>query len=948
MRARRDGVPGWARSVTTILLAAALIAPPASVRAVETMPPDFVHGDSPHLPRFSPEGGNRDRELLLIFVHFTDQESPTNRDLEWARNRFFRGNPGVVAYYREQSFGKLILTPAPETQGEIDDGVVEVNAGAYADFVGDGASPGREIAKGLQLADSFVDFAGFDDNEDGVVDNLELAVVVMRDGPGNCGAARSPGQDGWPADVNTFDGKTISLLAAATGILTNLMTQVHEVAHLLVDMVDFYGFPVGNYDVGIATCFDFEFLVGVHAYNKLHWGWISPQVVTHDDFYEIRNAETSGDAFILYDPRRGDRAPLDYFIIENRQRNFTGFDRGISDAGLVIHRITDDKLQAADPANPPIAIIKAAESDDDGDFAWDPTDPGTPQRSVELAWQDGSSAGLAVRAIGASSNVARAFLDIWGPGVLVDPSTPNGRPLRVTASPGEPKSISFPVMNTGESTDTFDFTIAGLPEGWTASTDTMILESGNERTATVELTPDPDADVSPNYNLDVVGRSTTNPDVDVSAPFSVTLELDRTRIAYTGPTSGPFGEPAPFEARVTNRDEPGEPPVEGVEVTFKLKRESREQIFTAVTDQDGIARTDSAIEVPPAFYSLEIRTPRFGKHAPGVTGASFTVLRRPSALVYIGDTTGEYSDPVTLSTVLTDGLNGQPLPGQTVDFSLGTQAGSAVTDTSGIASTQVTLDQGAGEISLDASFGGDSIYLPTTASGAFVVDKEDVVLAYTGERFVPKDASTSLTALTTQEDDGSPGDLTKSALLFDLSPTLGSESLSLSTGVDSTGASSALADLSVDLWNVSLSTPADNPYFEGHTPNAAELIVFDDRVRLNGNAAGIDPQARRATLTLNASYSNGSATGVVDLETSAGRFRADAISWIVARGHRAVVSAEGMIGLFPSSLRLEVSDGGDPGIMVDTFDAHLETVGLGAYDSGEVIADRGNLRVRYV
>ena len=57
------------------------------------------------------------------------------------------------------------------------------------------------------------------------------------------------------------------------------------------------------------------------------------------------------------------------------------------------------------------------------------------------------------------------YFDVRGPGVLVDLYDLNKNGA-VTITLGEAGLVSFPVMNTGEATDTFNFTATGPPAGW--------------------------------------------------------------------------------------------------------------------------------------------------------------------------------------------------------------------------------------------------------------------------------------------------------------------------------------------------------------------------------------------------------------------------------------------------------------------------------------------------
>ena len=168
----------------------------------------------------------------------------------------------------------------------------------------------------LQLANQYVDFARFDRNGSDTLDNLELIVNAHEAEPSlplwqGCGVASNP-------TPMSLDGIGLTnLVLPMTNTATNLITVIHENAHALVNMVDLYGFDVGRLDLGSFTCGDpNEKLFAPSAWHKLHWGWITPTVVSKDGYYDIRRADTTGDAFLLYDP---DRGTDDYFLLENRR-----------------------------------------------------------------------------------------------------------------------------------------------------------------------------------------------------------------------------------------------------------------------------------------------------------------------------------------------------------------------------------------------------------------------------------------------------------------------------------------------------------------------------------------------------------------------------------------------------------------------------------------------------
>lgn len=120
---------------------------------------------------------------------------------------------------------------------------------------------------------------------------------------------------------------------------------------------------------------------------------------------------------------------------------------------------------------------------------------------------------------------------------------------------------------------------------------------------------------------------------------------------------------------------------------------------------------------------------------------TINVGKRPTAIVYTGDGNEQYSDEQALSATLTDAgggtLDGLPLSGKTVGFSLGSQGASESTDGSGVAAADLILTQDpAPAYNVVSNFAGDGLYLPATDTDAFDIVQEDARAYYTGSLFV--------------------------------------------------------------------------------------------------------------------------------------------------------------------------------------------------------------------
>jgi M6 family metalloprotease-like protein len=586
--------------------------------------PDFSHPSTPH-----GSGGWRvSREnLLVIYGTFTDTQSQNQTEAQIEAMFFPEDTFGtLVNYFKVVSGGAFELVPAAERGGEVDNGVVVINLGESGPFKA--LSPGERRWTLLERADSVVDFTQFDDLVDGVITGSELAIVTMyTDSTYTCGQTRSVSAE------DTLDGKTVAFSTVEGGHTMNVLTYAHELGHQHMGMRDHYGFGAGLYDLAGPTCggpTQFQF---PSAWLRLHWGWGSVTTVTRDGYVavgEVAPGDGSpilGQGYLLYDPERG---VDDYFLIENRQRE-PGYDQSVIDSGLIIWRVDERQFSSAFEHQRLVEIIRPDgrrnpgcldpdldgrvdeemdnDIDDDGDGlidedmpgppncysgdsqdAWDPSDPFTPERTMEGRWADGTLAKLAVRAIAESDHLMWVYVDVRGPGVLVDPANAQGRRFNLDAPRGGSFNVSFPVMNTGETTDTFRFTVV-VPSGWAASTQTMELDAGEGATATIKVDVPSSATTGPQI-LQARGQSTTDAEILTVAHFDAVVK-QAAKLEYTGVLTAEYSDPANVSARVS--DKFSDAPIAGREVTFTIGT----QTATAMTNALGIASTSIVLNQAP-------------------------------------------------------------------------------------------------------------------------------------------------------------------------------------------------------------------------------------------------------------------------------------------------------------------------------------------------------------
>jgi M6 family metalloprotease-like protein len=634
---RRSGVVATRCALLAVALTFGLVlAGGAGAATYPTPLPDFAHRTDPHTPVFSVRGGQEDRPMLVVYARWDDVDYPSTAPLSMVVNGYFGPNPSVSDFFFRTSFGDLILSPAAETQGTANDGVVQVwIPGTKAAFFGPGVSDTQRNRIMLQAADPFVDFASFDRNGNGSLERFELLLNTLEANPApvGTGSGIARGVASLTLDGVGFGSQTV----ATDGTHTALGTIIHENGHAALDTLDLYRFGIGS--------MDFAATGGApSAWQKLHWGWIEPTVVVRDGFYDIPLAYYGGPAFLLYDP---DRGPEDYFLVENRRRIAGTYDSNVADDGLAIYRVDERQFGKADNNLRPLELLKPdgvqipAATQDFTYFgsqqdAWDPADPATPQRTMALPWRDGTPANVAVRAIRRVGASFRAYLDVRGPGVLVDTYDLDvAAPPRITA--GVSNSITVPVvMNTDEGTgcDTFKVSVDSLylPVDWTTQAGARVLCAGEQGPVLLRLTPPANAPLGI-YSITVTGRSETNSSIIARDSFEVEVVPRRTRFGLEHLlTLAASGQLATFEVAVREADDPRVLPVVGTTVTFALSGAGGTQTFSVRTDGWGIATARQVLSLPPGEYELAITTGRLGAYGAASVTVPYTIQRRPRGL----------------------------------------------------------------------------------------------------------------------------------------------------------------------------------------------------------------------------------------------------------------------------------------------------------------------------
>lgn len=291
---------------------------------------------------------------LIILVQFSDKSfaSGHNKSLfnRIANERGFVSSDGfkgsVRDYFYDQSYGVFDLT------FDVVGPVTLTHPYSYYganDTSGDDAHPGQMVADACKAIADSVNYADYDWNDDGYVDQ----VYVLYAGEGE--ASSNDEDTVWPhewdlADSDygsslSIDGKTINTYACGNEIFNNKIdgigTICHEFSHCLglPDLYDTkYGgnYGTGDWDIMCMGSYNGNSFVpaGYTSYERMECGWLKPTVLKEDTAVSaLQPLNATGDAYIIYNAANSN----EYYLIENRQ--LSGWDASLPGRGVLIYHV---------------------------------------------------------------------------------------------------------------------------------------------------------------------------------------------------------------------------------------------------------------------------------------------------------------------------------------------------------------------------------------------------------------------------------------------------------------------------------------------------------------------------------------------------------------------------------------------------------------------------------
>jgi FtsP/CotA-like multicopper oxidase with cupredoxin domain len=198
-------------------------------------------------------------------------------------------------------------------------------------------------------------------------------------------------------------------------------------------------------------------------------------------------------------------------------------------------------------------------------------------------------------------------------------------------------------------------------------------------------------------------------------------------LTVPGPQLGTYSDALTFGISATDPD--GD--------TITLGASGLPASLTLTDHGNGTGTIGGNLTTVPGVYVATF-TANDGHNPPVSANVEITVIKETTTLNYTGPTVILNGSNATLSGLLLED-DTPPVVGRTVNFTLGAQACSGITDAAGVASCVVPVASVLGSVPITAAFTGDAFYLPSSdadtaivfafpSRGAFVIGDNSAVM----------------------------------------------------------------------------------------------------------------------------------------------------------------------------------------------------------------------------
>lgn len=189
-------------------------------------------------------------------------------------------------------------------------------------------------------------------------------------------------------------------------------------------------------------------------------------------------------------------------------------------------------------------------------------------------------------------------------------------------------------------------------------------------------------------------------------------------LVCTGALAGDYHDPMTARAALT--DLGTGTPLANKRITFTL---GGVDACSAMTNASGVATCTITPSRPPGNYPLAASFAGDADYLLSTDSKSFLVTKEEPALQYTGPGVALLGQPLYLRAKLVEDDGRTGVPGRRVSFRLGTQACSATTNASGVATCALVISGTVGTRSLQINFARDAYYDPAALFGGVVVSR---------------------------------------------------------------------------------------------------------------------------------------------------------------------------------------------------------------------------------
>ncbi|MBN2153957.1 MAG: M6 family metalloprotease domain-containing protein [Candidatus Lokiarchaeota archaeon] len=339
-------------------------------------------------PEIRPAGATGNKALIVILLKFTDKSYSAGHTPAYYQDLLFNfGNPlSMASYYREVSYGRLNLTGmvTPWFTSSRTMSYYGADSGPFPNIDDQNGNIFELAKEAVQLADPTVNFAPYDQDGDGYIDNL--VVIHAGEGQESSGVANdiwSHQWEIWPAYTTGDSGKKAEHYAlfsedSPVGVIA------HEFGHVL-GLPDMYDYTYsGQVFVGRWALMDAGSWNGdapddpgdrpshMMGWSKMKLGFITPaeredvginEVETVTIIPTHRQALPSGSVRIaVINISTGV-----YYTVEVRNNTDDGsneFDQALPDSGVLITFCNDSAEEEVFYGRPGVCVVQNAKPSD--------------------------------------------------------------------------------------------------------------------------------------------------------------------------------------------------------------------------------------------------------------------------------------------------------------------------------------------------------------------------------------------------------------------------------------------------------------------------------------------------------------------------------------------------------------------------------------------------------